>query len=84
MRNTDSIGLLDLLQKTTGCPYISDLHDARYAKGVKKAVLSIDPGAYSDKVWSDAVIYITGIDTSYALAEDAIAALIAYLDQAKT
>ena len=82
MRNTDSVGLLDLLQERTGCIYISDLHDARYAKSILQVVRGIDADGYTSKMWSDAVNYIIGTSESFETTDAAIAFLCTHLEDA--
>lgn len=52
-------GLLETIQLTAGCGYLSDLHKTVNFQKIRTAVSTLLPDAYSLKEWKEAVFYIT-------------------------
>ena len=52
--------LIERLKREAGCEYISDLHQARFAADVFRAVNAVPAEEYGDSDWEDALNYISG------------------------
>ena len=73
--------LLDELQVQAGCPYMSDLHDRRFATAILDALSRIEEGRYPAEVWKEAAAYIAGAQPEAGDAAQAREAIEAYFSQ---
>ena len=71
MKQTNDMGLLEILAFKSGCTYLSDLHSGASLPLVRHAVREIEPSRFSLREWNDAVRYITGEEISFSSCEDA-------------
>lgn len=69
---THTAGLLERLQASIGCLYLSDLHQPDWLPLIQQVLPDINPKDYSIQEWNDAVRYITGIGSSFSNRADAV------------
>lgn len=79
MSSKDMSAFLDKLVDMVECSYISDLHDARFAKKVIEAVSRVDENDFSPRAWNDVIRYITKQSDVFDNGKDAKAFLLACL-----
>lgn len=73
--------LLEELQKSIGCQYLSDLHDPAHRMTLAKAILRIPAARYDLEAWVDAAQYMIGVELGCFNAVEARTEIIAKLSE---
>ncbi len=77
-KHAPKMGLLEYFSISSGCAFLSDLHQPGFLPLIQHALGNLPPEAYSLREWNDAVLYITGVDLSFSSPQEAAAFLRNY------
>lgn len=73
---SNDLGLLDILAAKVGCVYLSDLKQTQSLPHIRHVLRKIKPSAFSLREWNNAVSYLTGKETPFESAEEAVEYLL--------
>lgn len=83
MANEPTQELLETLAQALSCQYLSDLKAPELADRLDRALLQLDPDAFAVGQWHDAMLYLTGRESTAAVAAEIKQALLAALAQSE-
>ena len=72
----DKKSLLEMLQQTAGCIFLSDIKMQAYRKQIYRALQILKADDFSLADWNEAVWYITQEDIGFCTRQDARAYLL--------